>query len=298
MDIFYIFTLCISAQFIEVYGQLNPTPRKDAEVDLSTRIVGGQEAAPHAYPWQAYLIKRLQGNWRFTCGGMLIDREFVLTAAHCIEGVSKRNLQVVLGDHDITVTEGTERFHEIKSILINPDYDPYTFDGDFALLRLKNAATLNSYVDVVTLADTFNDSGECVITGWGNAIKDGPQFTVLQEAAVTIVPVSTCESIWNSFNPITDTMMCAGNGAQGSCEGDSGGPMVCFENGVWVAHGITSWGTEQCGVDGIPDVYARISSIHAQIMSIISGGGGGGGGGNGNGGNGNGNGNGNGKGKG
>ncbi|EDO26255.1 predicted protein, partial [Nematostella vectensis] len=43
------------------------------------RIVGGEETVPGAWPWQAALVF----NGSQVCGGTLISRGWVVTAAHC-----------------------------------------------------------------------------------------------------------------------------------------------------------------------------------------------------------------------
>lgn len=49
------------------------------------RIVGGSETARHQFPYQAGLLLHLEaGNgW---CGGSLVSENYVMTAAHCIDG--------------------------------------------------------------------------------------------------------------------------------------------------------------------------------------------------------------------
>ncbi|CAF4677139.1 unnamed protein product, partial [Rotaria magnacalcarata] len=46
--------------------------------------MGGQDAAPHSYPWMVSLAKRSLNNLHL-CGGVLLTRRHVLTAAHCME---------------------------------------------------------------------------------------------------------------------------------------------------------------------------------------------------------------------
>lgn len=47
---------------------------------FTTRIVNGQDAAPHSWPWQV----SLRVNGRHICGGSLIKPNWVITAAHCV----------------------------------------------------------------------------------------------------------------------------------------------------------------------------------------------------------------------
>lgn len=51
---------------------------------ISPRIIGGQEAAPHAYPYQVAIYVTFTGRKDF-CGGSLVSANYVLTAAHCVE---------------------------------------------------------------------------------------------------------------------------------------------------------------------------------------------------------------------
>ena len=53
----------------------------------SNRIVGGWQAWPHEFPWQAYIHLRLNNGKETFCGGSVITNKHILTAAHCTEGV-------------------------------------------------------------------------------------------------------------------------------------------------------------------------------------------------------------------
>ena len=52
------------------------------KVNRASRIVGGQETEVHEYPWQVYLEVG-----RSMCGGSIISDKYILTAAHCTEGL-------------------------------------------------------------------------------------------------------------------------------------------------------------------------------------------------------------------
>merc|ERR1712130_528002 len=58
------------------------------------RIVGGDEATPHQYPWMAALF--IDDKW--FCGGTLISDEWVMTAGHCADDAT--SVEVMLGAHN------------------------------------------------------------------------------------------------------------------------------------------------------------------------------------------------------
>ncbi|NXP65567.1 CTRC protein, partial [Chloropsis cyanopogon] len=66
---------------------------------LGSRVVGGEDAVAHSWPWQISLQYSSSGSWHHTCGGTLIAPQWVLTAAHCIS--SSLTYRVVLGKQDL-----------------------------------------------------------------------------------------------------------------------------------------------------------------------------------------------------
>ncbi|NXO63429.1 CTRC protein, partial [Phainopepla nitens] len=67
---------------------------------LGSRVVGGEDAVAHSWPWQISLQYNRSASWHHTCGGTLIAPQWVLTAAHCIS--SSLTYRVVLGKQDLS----------------------------------------------------------------------------------------------------------------------------------------------------------------------------------------------------
>lgn len=86
----------------------------------------------------------------------------------------------------------------------------------------------------------------------------------LRAAKVPIFNHEKCKNDYQSYNIITDRMICAGfkNGGVDSCGGDSGGPLVNTDDGRQV--GIVSFGND-CALPNYPGVYARIASARQWI---------------------------------
>lgn len=101
--------------------------------------------------------------------------------------------------------------------------------------------------------------------GWGH-VTGQPKLSpmVLQEVELPIQEPFKCPGI----DPLLQ--MCAGGEGASGCTGDSGGPLSCFDNGVWVLDGITSFGRRDC-FPLQPSVYTRVSSFVDWIDSTIAG---------------------------
>uniref|UniRef100_A0A3B5M4M6 Peptidase S1 domain-containing protein n=1 Tax=Xiphophorus couchianus TaxID=32473 RepID=A0A3B5M4M6_9TELE len=229
-----------------------------------TRIVGGQEAAAGAWPWQAQLV--IQGG---LCGGSLINSQWVLSAAHCFKSTSTSGVTVYLGLQSLTSSANVVS-RSAAQIIVHPDYNSNTNDNDVALVQLFSAVTFTNYVRPVCLAadgSVFPSGLDCWVTGWGTLSYDISQ--TLQEVDVPIVSNSQCSA---SYSTLTNNMLCAGltNGGKDSCQGDSGGPLVTKNGTVWVQAGVVSYGNG-CAQPGYPGVYARISNYQTWINSQVSG---------------------------
>ncbi|OAD61317.1 Coagulation factor X [Eufriesea mexicana] len=235
------------------------------------RIIGGRPSIPGSWPWQVAVLNRFHEAF---CGGTLVSPRWVLTAAHCI----RKRLYVRIGEHDLTVKEGTEldlRVSIVDSVTIHPEYDAETMDNDIAMLRLPVAITALPSRGIACLPapnQSLPANQLCTIIGWGKLrVTDDFGTDVLYEARIPIISPRTCRDVYVDYG-ITDNMFCAGYEKRDTCAGDSGGPLLCRDprrpDHPWTIFGITSFG-EGCGKLGKFGIYTRLSNYVRWISRVM-----------------------------
>jgi len=229
----------------------SPKPLVDARGNIQSgaRIVGGTEATPHSWPHQVALFI---DNMYF-CGGSLISTEWVLTAAHCMDGAGF--VEVVMGAHNIRENEASQVTKRSTDFFTHENWSSWLLTNDLALIKLPEAVELNENIATVSLPSSDVSVGTTVTpTGWGKpSDSSGGTSDVLRQVDVPIMSNSDCNSIYGN---IGDGIICIdAAGGKGTCNGDSGGPL----NYNGATYGITSFGSSAGCEKGYPDAFTRVN---------------------------------------
>ena len=205
-------------------------------------IVGGWEVDPACpdckYPFMVSL--QYNGGWGgHFCGGSLVREDWVVTAAHCVQGESPSSIQVKIGLHSLNGTTGAIT-RNVDDIIVHPQYNSNSLNNDYALLHLSSPVTNFEPIQLITENQNDDEPVMATTMGWGATQSGGWGSNVLLEVDVPID-----DSCGNIANEITNNMICAGdfNGGEDSCQGDSGGPLIMTnDEGEYELIGIVSWG--------------------------------------------------------
>ncbi|XP_047736429.1 trypsin [Hyalella azteca] len=235
-------------------------------VGRTNRVVGGSETTLTELPWIAAMFYK----GKLYCGAALVSNEHLVTAAHCINRVDKRHVEIVFGSHNISdVVEAGRQTRRVGDWWAHPGFQRRSFNNDIGVIRLSEPLVLGTDVRPVCLPESGGDyvGQHAIVAGWGRVSEKGRNSEVLRKVRVPIMSNDECKTKKYRPSEITDNMVCAGydQGKIDACQGDSGGPMM-FETKNNAGQrqvdliGVVSWG-QGCARPGYPGVYTRVENF-------------------------------------
>jgi hypothetical protein len=259
---------------------------------------GGTAIRVYGAPWQAQIyypdnapqwaekIKQGMPLWQLQhmCGGTLIDKDWVLTAAHCIDDdMVRAGYRVRLGATDISKGDGIS--YKIDRIVRHSQYDekllpnsPNMYANDIALIRIvadgRTTGTRDpARIRPIPVSEKPVKDGEPVAaTGWGKTepVPEHAPSAVLMRVVMQVMNNERCRQL-PGYGPqkVHDKVICAGALQKSTCRGDSGGGLTPA-TGSPVVIGVVSWGKARCSGDGNPGAYTRVDSYLGWIRQAMA----------------------------
>ena len=237
-------------------------------------VVGGIYSPLDRYPYIVSLQYALSAaGYKHTCGGVLIAKDVILSAAHCYKQSYGHLPKVIVGDHNLANSnDGGEQFNT-RQLINHPEWDRRLLSNDIMLIQIYGVSTKNP----IKLNGNSNfpvSRQELDIIGWGASRQDGKIFPdILKETKLDYITNEDC------FNIVADafkTLMCTkdldGVLDEGICYGDSGGPLIAKgESGLPsddTLIGIVSALLPPCASQH-PDYYTRVSEYYDWIRPTV-----------------------------
>src|SRR5215208_4826839 len=235
---------------------------------VSPLIVGGTAVPNGKYPFMAALLDKRRPGDAFDelfCGGTLIDKDSVLTAAHCLVNPKPDKLEVVVGRTALNQNGGQPR--SVSHRFIHPRYNGNGYGYDAAILKLSRPVKSIKPIKLATAKQNNLEKPGHILTaaGWG-VVKQRPgPFDIrtfrMRKVSVPVVSDSRAKRAYQSqgLKYFPSLQVAAGKKGKSVCFGDSGGPL--FDSGSRTQVGITSYGAGGCGRTRYPEVYTEVNSL-------------------------------------
>ncbi|NXV25349.1 ACRO protein, partial [Cepphus grylle] len=137
----------------------------------TSRVVGGTDAQPGAWPWIVSIQDPWEAGTGHICGGSLISSQWVLTAAHCF--INARHVamwRVVVGATQLSRLGPEVQVRNIRRLLVHEHYNNISQRNDIALLELNHPVQCSYYIQLACVPDAslrVSELTTCYVSGWG-----------------------------------------------------------------------------------------------------------------------------------
>ncbi|SPP74635.1 serine protease grass-like [Drosophila guanche] len=257
------------------------------------RIINGEEVKLSTRPWMALFLTNSSANGQHFCGGSLITKKFVLSAAHCFTKREYNDLNSVvvrLGEHDVRHARDCRTYWDkeicappsedfaIKRIISHEFFSHSSNYHDIALVELATQVDYKIHikpiclplnVELQQLAETLDSFS---VAGWGKlnayAARGSDVLMATDVRRSSRIMCTIKYSMW-----VKESQICAGSGTttEDSCHGDSGGPLGSLVNYFgrprFVQFGLVSFGSRNCQSQAVyTNVGAHLPWITENIV--------------------------------
>lgn len=209
------------------------------------------------YPYQVMLIGKTRWSNRMLCGGTLLNNEWILTAAHCLDGIYL--FEVHLGAKTLNgYNEPGRVILRSNKFIRHPQFNARNAANDIALVKLPQRVEYTSAIQPATLPYEYKNNNlegfKVSASGWGseNDYSSDMLYTDLK-----VIDNQECTREYNS-NIIRNSVLCAkGVHHETVCSGDSGGPLAL--KGTKIVVGVTSFGPADGCLMNIAGGFSRVT---------------------------------------
>lgn len=239
----------------------------DTTLSRVRRIVGGSPAVDHSeYSYSVAYLTHQNGRLQFQCGGSVLTKNFILSAAHC---VNNEKSEGVVRAGSLEKDTGGELVN-IKKSIIHEKFNRQLIVYDFVLFLLDTPLQLSSTISTVSLPypDLRIPNGSTfTVTGWGLLGEGSKSSNKLMAVELRKSSEEDCKSVYREEDiQVTDVHICAeGDPGKDTCNGDSGGGLVYGSMIV----GVVSYGIG-CSRPGVPGIYGDVRRVLSWINEEIN----------------------------
>ncbi|XP_049547165.1 uncharacterized protein LOC125958086 [Anopheles darlingi] len=253
------------------------------------KIISNTTDEDYIYMWAVFLkIQEAPSRNASRCTGTLINKWYVLTAAHCVHKLRLQrgysSIKMYLGLYDLEqlktcLEDGPCVERSAVKIITHPQYNPHTVLNDIALIRMNQAVEETDFIQPICLPlnHTYDErlQPQVISYGWGITKIDGSLelSNVKRVVGLDAVAPNVCARELRGVirsGSLEPTQLCTkGVGDEDVCSGDSGAPMMEWNNELCYVVGVVSYGPK-CGTAAAPGISTRISEYIDWILNNLA----------------------------
>ncbi|EDW81666.2 uncharacterized protein Dwil_GK10897 [Drosophila willistoni] len=240
-------------------------------------IFGGIALEAGQLPWLVGLFEKRQDHGLgFFCGGTLVSKSTVISAAHCFRHPGRdlpaSRTAVSMGRNNLDIWADGELVN-VTQLQFHKDYDLNVFLNDIILIRLERSVGFTNYIVPICLWNTnyrleLPQGQKSYVAGFGPDGKGNENTDVARVTDTDIVVAPRCRQELPD-RLVQPNTICAKKVGSGPCSSDAGGGLMVRENDIWVLRGIVVGGAinveeHTCDLK-LPVVYTDVAKHIAWI---------------------------------
>lgn len=239
------------------------------------RIINGSTIVRTQIPWMVIIVRKFRNGERYGCGGSIISRNVILTAAHCFNHKGRVPMRIDVYYNASRMMEGP--VIGVERGVIYPTFTREVEGCDLGLMKLKRPLPeFDKFVRPVCLPRENENAkpGPMLVAGMGFTSFQGPPSKTFRYYMAKVLTDEECRSAllvqYRISRPKMLRWICTRNPHSMAYSGDSGGALTAYmENGRSTAFGITSFVSENSNAGPAPAIFTKISVFMTWIKKCL-----------------------------